>query len=397
MMSGRRWGGVAWIAAATTAHAQPATPDAELVARGEELARSGEFSRAIVAFKQADKLHASAANACRIGLAYTRRELWSQAELFFARCKDRATAADPPPPWLAAAETALTAKLAEIDAAPIDVRVDAPGALISISSFPPDEQFAPRAIHLSPGNYMIVARAPDREPAKVAVAVEARTAQIGAPLSPDVSDQLVGFNISDFATSVLVLPPTGAFEDLLYIGESSVARTVGDLDPSLGDTTFAGKYAMSKPVDYGDDKGREGRGRLAKDGHFYAITTRSGPYDLPVLDVPPTGDIVMYHLTPTSQVDDVAIADVGGAAALDAVALQSGTLGVYEDLELATDTATPADTIGDRDPLVGYDMLAVGNFHGDGQLEIYVASDVMPELRLACFHLAAALDPCEPE
>jgi len=219
----------------------------------------------------------------------------------------------------------------------------------------------------------------------------------GAPLSPDVSDQLVGFNISDFATSVLVLPPTGAFEDLLYIGESSVARTVGDLDPSLGDTTFAGKYAMSKPVDYGDDKGREGRGRLAKDGHFYAITTRSGPYDLPVLDVPPTGDIVMYHLTPTSQVDDVAIADVGGAAALDAVALQSGTLGVYEDLELATDTATPADTIGDRDPLVGYDMLAVGNFHGDGQLEIYVASDVMPELRLACFHLAAALDPCEPE
>jgi len=201
MMSGRRWGGVAWIAAATTAHAQPATPDAELVARGEELARSGEFSRAIVAFKQADKLHASAANACRIGLAYTRRELWSQAELFFARCKDRATAADPPPPWLAAAETALTAKLAEIDAAPIDVRVDAPGALISISSFPPDEQFAPRAIHLSPGNYMIVARAPDREPAKVAVAVEARTAQIVTlvlphppppPPPPPTRDQKIG-------------------------------------------------------------------------------------------------------------------------------------------------------------------------------------------------------------
>jgi len=219
----------------------------------------------------------------------------------------------------------------------------------------------------------------------------------GAPLSPEVSNQLVGFNISDLTSSILVLPPTGAFEDLLFIGGSSAARTVGDLDPSLGGGQFAGKYAMSKRIDYGDDKAREGRGRVAKDGHFYAITTRSGPYDLPVLDVPPTGDIVMYHLTPTSQVDDVAIADVGGDSALDVVALQSGTLGVYEDLELSADTATPAHTIGDRDPLVGYDMLAVGNFHGDGQLEIYVSSDVMPELRLSCFHLDAALDPCDPE
>jgi hypothetical protein len=116
-----------------------------------------------------------------------------------------------------------------------------------------------------------------------------------------------------------------------------------------------------------------------------------------VLDVPPTGDTVFYHLTPTSQVDDVAIADLGGGSALDVVALQSGTLGVYEDLELANDTATPAHTIGDRDPLVGYDMLAVGNFHGDGQLEIYVSSDVHPELRLECFHLDASLDPCDPE
>jgi hypothetical protein len=217
----------AWIAIATTASAQPApssdapapagdapaadtpepapappaTPEAALVAQGEQLARTGEFSRAIAAFKQAEQLHPSAANACRIGLAYTRRELWSQAELFFARCKARATAADPTPPWLAAAETALTSKLAEIDAAPIDVRVDAPGALISISSFPPDEKFAPRAIHLSPGNYTIVASAPDREPATVAIAVEARTAQIVTlvlphppppPPPPPTRDQKIG-------------------------------------------------------------------------------------------------------------------------------------------------------------------------------------------------------------
>jgi hypothetical protein len=201
MIRSRGWV-IAWIATATAAGAQPAaTPEAVLVAQGEQLARTGEFSRAIVAFKQAEQLRPSAANACRIGLAYTRRELWSQAELFFARCKARATAADPTPPWLDAAETALTSKLAEIDAAPIDVRVDAPGALISISSFPPDEKFAPRAIHLSPGNYTIVASAPDREPATVAIAVEARTAQIVTlvlphppppPPPPPTRDQKIG-------------------------------------------------------------------------------------------------------------------------------------------------------------------------------------------------------------
>jgi hypothetical protein len=156
----------------------PATPDAALVAQGEELARSGEFSRAIVAFKQAEKLRPSAANACRIGLAYTRRELWSQAELFFARCKRRATAADPTPSWFDAAAAQLAAKLAEIDAASIEVRVDAPNATISISSFPPDEEFEPQAVHLSPGNYTITARAPERGPGQVAVSVEGRTSQI---------------------------------------------------------------------------------------------------------------------------------------------------------------------------------------------------------------------------
>jgi hypothetical protein len=191
---------------ASRVHAQPAapdapTPDAALVTQGEELARSGEFSRAIVAFKQADKLRPSAGNACRIGLAYTRRELWSQAELFLARCKQRATDADPLPSWFDAASAQLAAKLAEVDAAAIDVRVDAPNALISVSSFPPDEEFAPRAIHLTPGSYTIIAHAPDREPSSVPIAVEGRTAQIVTialrhppppPPPPPTRDQKLG-------------------------------------------------------------------------------------------------------------------------------------------------------------------------------------------------------------
>ena len=166
------------VACARVAQAQAEAPDSTLIVQGEALARAGEFSRAIVAFKQADTLHATAANACRIGLAYTRRELWSQAELFFSRCKTRATAADPTPPWFDEAQTKLTQKLAEIEAASVSIRVDAPGATISISSFPPDEEFTPQAIHLSPGSYTIAAHAPDREPASVAVTVDGRTAQI---------------------------------------------------------------------------------------------------------------------------------------------------------------------------------------------------------------------------
>jgi len=104
--------------------------------------------------------------------------LWSQAELFLARCKLRATDADPLPSWFDQAGAQLAAKLAEVDAAAIDVRVDAPNATISVSSFPPDEEFAPRAIHLTPGSYTIIARAPEREPSGVPIVVEGRTAQI---------------------------------------------------------------------------------------------------------------------------------------------------------------------------------------------------------------------------
>ena len=126
-----------------------------LVAQGDELARSGEFSKAIAAFKHAEAIAPSAATECRIGLVYTRRELWSEAEIFFARCKQHATAADPTPEWFADAEAQLAQKLTDTDAAPIEVHVEPaqPIAKIAVSSFPPDEDFEPRTIHLAPGTY----------------------------------------------------------------------------------------------------------------------------------------------------------------------------------------------------------------------------------------------------
>ena len=66
----------------------------ELVAKGQELAKQSEWTQAIDAFKQADAKRPRALHACMIGLAYTRRELWPDAELFFARCHARASASD---------------------------------------------------------------------------------------------------------------------------------------------------------------------------------------------------------------------------------------------------------------------------------------------------------------
>jgi tetratricopeptide (TPR) repeat protein len=156
-----------------------ADDSAALIARGEELAKSGEFTRAIQLFKQADALQPSAANACRIGLAYTRRELWSQAEIFFTRCKLRASASDPTPDWLPDAEQTLAGKLDGVDAAVIDVRVDPKsGAQVTVSSFPPDEHFEPREIHLTPGTYTISASAVGRLPAHTTIEVVPKTRQI---------------------------------------------------------------------------------------------------------------------------------------------------------------------------------------------------------------------------
>jgi hypothetical protein len=128
-----------------------------MTTEGEDLARIGEFTRAIALFKQADAIKPSAHHACLIGLVYTRRELWSQAEIFFDRCKQRASAADPLPEWFPDAAKQLDEKLHAAGIAEVDIRV-APAdvrATVAISSFPPDETFSPRKIHIIPGTYTL--------------------------------------------------------------------------------------------------------------------------------------------------------------------------------------------------------------------------------------------------
>jgi hypothetical protein len=158
------------ITAASVAYADTGP---ELQAKGEQLAKDGRFSEAIDQFKAADRVQPTAGHACLIALAYTRRELWSQAEVFLARCHERATPTDPLPDWVPVAEQQIQERLATANAAPVTIEVDPAnaGAALTVSSFAPDEAFSPRTIHLAPGRYTINAEAKGYEPGRVDVEV----------------------------------------------------------------------------------------------------------------------------------------------------------------------------------------------------------------------------------
>lgn len=152
---------VAGLCALAPALAHAAPSAAELQAQGERLARSGRYSEAIEAFKAADRIETRASHACLIALAYTRRELWPQAEIFMDLCHGRANPADPEPEWVPQAEALIAQRLQQVDAAPVEISTDPaiPGVKLSISSFAPDETFGPRTIHLTPGRHTVIATA----------------------------------------------------------------------------------------------------------------------------------------------------------------------------------------------------------------------------------------------
>lgn len=160
-------GSIALALSARGANAQPAQPVDEaalqaLVARGEQLAIDKDYAGAIDVWKQADRAEPRALHACLIGRAYTRRGLWAQAELFFTACRARATAAQPAPGWLDTAERDLAEQLARAGAAAVTIGVEPPvlGAQVTLSGLAPDETFAPRTVHLAPGQHTITVTAP---------------------------------------------------------------------------------------------------------------------------------------------------------------------------------------------------------------------------------------------
>ncbi len=163
-----------------SAMADPSNPDVDvLVAEGEALAKAGNFSAATEKWKTADKALPRAKHACLIGLAYTRREYWPQAEVFFARCRKNASVSDPVPTWLDAAEKQLEEKLAIAPVAAIKLSVDPPEAAAQfiVSSFAPDEAFGPRVIHLGLGSHTVTVTAPGYARTTVTVEVKNKADQ----------------------------------------------------------------------------------------------------------------------------------------------------------------------------------------------------------------------------
>jgi len=142
---------------ASTAHADTAE---ELRIHGETLAKNGRFSEAIDAFKAAERKEHRSRHACLIGLAYERRQAYSQAEVFLAACKAGATAVDPLPEWAPEAFRVLDEALAQQKLVAVMVMATPPDAKITVSSFPPDEEFSAQSIHLAPGKYTFTATAP---------------------------------------------------------------------------------------------------------------------------------------------------------------------------------------------------------------------------------------------
>jgi hypothetical protein len=148
----------------------------DLEAKGAQLAKDGRFTEAIETFKQADRFVPHASHACLIALAYTRREAWSQAELFFALCHQRTRPGDPLPDWLPLAEKQLVERLATANVGLVDVKVEPADAhaSLTVSSFAPDEEFEPRKVHLTFGTHLITVKAEGWETAGQSVTITSR-------------------------------------------------------------------------------------------------------------------------------------------------------------------------------------------------------------------------------
>lgn len=133
----------------------------DLQLKGEQLAKEGRFVDAIESFKAADKIQQRASHACLIALAYTRRELWSQAQLWLSTCFARQNTNDPLPDWAPLAEKQIKERLATANVVEVTIEVKPAGtkAKITVSSFAPDEDFEPRTIHLTPGTHVVFAKA----------------------------------------------------------------------------------------------------------------------------------------------------------------------------------------------------------------------------------------------
>ena len=162
---------------ATPARANRVSP-AALQKQGEQLAKDGQFAEAIDAFKAADSYEPTTELACLIGLAYGRRNLYGQAELFFDLCHERAESGTPVPSWAGKVEAQFRERLESSKLAKVTIKVKHGRApRVVVSAWAPDETFAPRAIHLPAGRHTVTVTDGDGDTAEQVIVVEAGVPQ----------------------------------------------------------------------------------------------------------------------------------------------------------------------------------------------------------------------------
>jgi hypothetical protein len=150
---------------------------ADLQAKGEQLAKDGRYADAIEQFKAAEKLEHRATHACLIALAYTRRELWSQADLWLTRCHQPAPG-ETMPDWTRVANDQILARLTQANLADVTLVVEpatATDVQLTLSGFAPDEQFEPHTIRVPLGTTVIFARAKGYADAQQVIQVQDRS------------------------------------------------------------------------------------------------------------------------------------------------------------------------------------------------------------------------------
>jgi hypothetical protein len=149
---------------------------ARLRTEGESHARARRYEDAIRAFKSAEREEPRAEHDCFVALAYRRLERWGQAELFLSRCRLRAGVGGVLPTWTVDLDKEIAEGLTRTGHARVTITVEPAeaeaAALLTASSFAPDERFAPGVIHLAPGKHIIEGTSPGHPTASQTVSVE---------------------------------------------------------------------------------------------------------------------------------------------------------------------------------------------------------------------------------
>lgn len=91
---------------------------------------------------------------------------------------------------------------------------------------------------------------------------------------------------------------------------------------------------------------------------------------------------------------DHAFGHVGGTSSPDLLTLLDGELKIYRDLMLGGGLATPVMVFASPLSFDGYNLLAIGNFHGIGANEIYVLGDGALPPRCMTMTSSTTVEPC---